>query len=41
MLEGLDVHAERMRENLGDVDPGPHAAAAAALVDRALDRYRE
>src|SRR4051812_46112316 len=40
MLEGLQVHPERMRENLGDADPAPHVAAAAALVERALGRYR-
>ena len=40
MLEGMQVHPERMRENLGDADPAPHVAAAAALVDRALGRDR-
>ena len=40
MLEGLQVHPERMRENLGDADPAPHVAAAAALVERALRRYQ-
>jgi len=40
MLEGMQMHSERMRENLGDSDPAPHVAAAALLVDRALGRYR-
>jgi 3-carboxy-cis,cis-muconate cycloisomerase len=40
MLDGLEVHPERMRENLGDADPDPHVSAAAALVDRALARHR-
>jgi 3-carboxy-cis,cis-muconate cycloisomerase len=40
MLEGLQVHPDRMRENLGDEDPAPHVAAAVLLVDRALARYR-
>jgi 3-carboxy-cis,cis-muconate cycloisomerase len=39
MLDGLEVHPDRMRENL-HADPGPHVGAAARLVDRALDRYR-
>jgi 3-carboxy-cis,cis-muconate cycloisomerase len=40
MLDGLVVRPERMRENMGQVDPSPHVAAAGALVDRALGRYR-
>jgi 3-carboxy-cis,cis-muconate cycloisomerase len=40
MLEGLEVRPERMRENLGDAELGPHIAAAAQLVDRAQARYR-
>jgi 3-carboxy-cis,cis-muconate cycloisomerase len=40
MLDGLQVNPDRMRENVGDADPAPHVAAAAALVDRALARYR-
>jgi 3-carboxy-cis,cis-muconate cycloisomerase len=40
MLEGIQVHPERMHENLGDSDPAPHVAAAALLVDRALGRCR-
>jgi 3-carboxy-cis,cis-muconate cycloisomerase len=40
MLEAIEVHPERMRENLGDADPAPHIEAAAALVDRALRRHR-
>jgi 3-carboxy-cis,cis-muconate cycloisomerase len=40
MLDGLVVRPERMLENLGQVDPGPHVAAAGALIDRALGRYR-
>jgi hypothetical protein len=40
MLDGLVVRPERMLENLGQVDPGPHVAAAGVLVDRALGRYR-
>src|SRR3954447_3736623 len=39
MLDGMQVHPERMRDNLGDSDPAPHVAAAAVLVDRALGRY--
>jgi hypothetical protein len=39
MLERLEVRPERMRANLL-TDPAPHVAAAARLVDRALERYR-
>jgi 3-carboxy-cis,cis-muconate cycloisomerase len=39
MLEGLEVHPDRMRENLRE-DPAPHVASVAAFVDRALARYR-
>jgi 3-carboxy-cis,cis-muconate cycloisomerase len=46
-LEGLQVHAERMRANLDPVlvdelpDPGDDLGSAGVFVDRALDRYRE
>jgi 3-carboxy-cis,cis-muconate cycloisomerase len=40
MLDGLELHPDRMRENLGDADPSEHVAAAALLVDRGLERYR-
>jgi 3-carboxy-cis,cis-muconate cycloisomerase len=39
MLERLEVRPEQMRANLR-TDPAPHVAAAARLVDRALERYR-
>jgi 3-carboxy-cis,cis-muconate cycloisomerase len=39
MLERLEVRPDRMLENLHG-EAGPHVAAAAALVDRALERYR-
>lgn len=39
MLDGLEVHPERMRANLHGVDPEPHVAAAAQLVDRVLERW--
>jgi 3-carboxy-cis,cis-muconate cycloisomerase len=40
MLERLEVRPERMRENLG-AGAAPDVSAAAALVDRALERYRK
>jgi 3-carboxy-cis,cis-muconate cycloisomerase len=40
-LEGLEVHAERMRENLGASGLGSDVGAAEELVDRALAAYRE
>ncbi|HEY0630615.1 MAG TPA: lyase family protein [Thermoleophilaceae bacterium] len=39
MLERLEVRPQRMRANLR-TDPAPYVAAAARLVDRALERYR-
>jgi 3-carboxy-cis,cis-muconate cycloisomerase len=39
MLARLEVRPERMRANLR-VDPEPHVAAAAQLIDRVLERYR-
>lgn len=39
MLERLEVRPDRMRANSSG-DPGQHVAAAARLVDRALERYR-
>jgi 3-carboxy-cis,cis-muconate cycloisomerase len=45
-LEGLQVHPERMRENLDPVlidelpDPGGELGSAGVFVDRALERYR-
>jgi 3-carboxy-cis,cis-muconate cycloisomerase len=40
MLDQMNVHPDRMRDNLGDSDLAPHVDAAALLVDRALGRYR-
>jgi 3-carboxy-cis,cis-muconate cycloisomerase len=45
-LEGLQVHPERMRENLDPVlvdelpEPGGELGSAGVFVDRALERYR-
>jgi 3-carboxy-cis,cis-muconate cycloisomerase len=41
-LEGLEVHADRMRENIS-VEPLPeqYAGFPEVFVDRALARYRE